>query len=105
MIRMASRFVPINVGSSAAQATLSFFGDTTGNPLSLPLSFSQSGSGTTTVASSVTQTLAAAATLLMQRNGAVNLLIGSAQLSTTGHVSGFVIFRHNNQERYAAGEP
>ena len=26
------------------------------------------------------------------------LLTGSAQLTTTGHVSGFVIFRHNGQE-------
>ena len=34
----------------------------------------------------------------MQSSGAVNLLTGSAQLSTTGNVSGFVIFRHNNQE-------
>ena len=28
----------------------------------------------------------------------LNLLTGSAQLSTTGNISGFVIFRHNNQE-------
>jgi hypothetical protein len=46
-------------GSSAAQATLSFFADQTGAPLYLPLSFPQSGAGTTTVASSVAQTLAA----------------------------------------------
>jgi hypothetical protein len=26
------------------------------------------------------------------------LVTGSAQLSTGGHVSGFVIFRHNNQK-------
>ena len=31
-------------------------------------------------------------------SGAPQLLTGSAQLSTTGKVSGFVIFRHNNQE-------
>jgi hypothetical protein len=30
--------------------------------------------------------------------GAPSLLTGSAQLSTNGHVSGFVIFRHNGQE-------
>jgi hypothetical protein len=31
-------------------------------------------------------------------SGAPNLLTGSAQLSTAGHIGGFVIFRHNNQE-------
>ena len=97
-------FVLVNVGSSAAQATLSFFADITGAPLSLPLSFPQSGIGTTTLAPSVTQTLAAGATLIVQSSGAVNLLTGSAQLSTTGNVSGFVIFRHNDQEAVVAME-
>jgi hypothetical protein len=31
-------------------------------------------------------------------DGAPQLLTGSAQLSSTGNVSGFVIFRHNGQE-------
>jgi hypothetical protein len=31
-------------------------------------------------------------------SGAPQLLTGSAQLTSAGHVSGFVIFRHNNQE-------
>jgi len=90
-------FVLVNVGTSAAPATLSFFADTTGAPLPLPLAFPQ-GNGAATTASSVSQTLAAGATLLVQSSGAPQLLIGSAQLSTTGHVSGFVIYRHNNQE-------
>jgi hypothetical protein len=30
--------------------------------------------------------------------GATNLLTGSAQLTTAGNISGFVIFRHNDQE-------
>jgi hypothetical protein len=46
----------------------------------------------------VTHTLAAGETLLVVSSGAPQLLIGSAQLNTTGHVSGFVIYRHNNQE-------
>jgi hypothetical protein len=95
-------FVLVNVGTSAARATLSFFADLTGAPLSLPLSFPQSG--TTTLAPSITQTLAAGATLIAQSSGAVNLLTGSAQLSTTGNVSGFVIFRHNDQEAVVALE-
>ena len=92
-------FVLVNTGTSAAPATLSFFADATGSPLSLPLSFPQSGDDTTTmVVPSYTQLLAAGATLLIQSSGAADLLTGSAQLTTTGHVSGFVIFRHNNQE-------
>ena len=35
---------------------------------------------------------------MIASSGTPNLLTGSAQLSTAGHVSGFVIFRHNNQE-------
>jgi hypothetical protein len=90
-------FVLVNVGASSAQATISFFADVTGSPLSLPLTFPQ-GHIADTTAPSVTQTLAAGATLVIVSSGAPNLLTGSAQLSTTGHVSGFVIFRHNSQE-------
>jgi hypothetical protein len=91
-------FVLINTGTSAAQFTLSFYNDLTGAPLSLPLTFPQPSGGVPTMAPSVTQSLAAGATLLIVSNGAVNLLTGSAQLTTAGHISGFVIFRHNNQE-------
>ena len=91
-------FVLVNTGTSAAPATLSFFADMTGAPLSLPLLFPQVGDGTTMTAPSYTAQLAAGATLVIVSNGAPTLLTGSAQLSTTGHVSGFVIFRHNDQE-------
>jgi hypothetical protein len=91
-------FELVNMGSNAAQATLSFFADN-GSPLPLSLSSPQSGSGATTVASFVTQTLAAGATFTTQSAGLVDLLLtGSAQLSTTGNVSGFAVFRHNGQE-------
>jgi len=90
-------FVLVNTGTSTAQATLSFFADQTGAPLPLPLSFPQ-GNISNRTAPSVTPSLAAGATLVIVSAGAPNLLTGSAQLSTTGHVSGFVIFRHNGQE-------
>jgi len=90
-------FVLVNTGTSAAPATLSFFADQTGAPLSLPLSFPQSGDGPVT-APSYTKTLAAGATLVIVSDGAPDLLTGSAQLSSSGNVSGFVIFRHNGQE-------
>ena len=89
-------FVLVNTGISSAEATLSFFDDVTGNPLSLPLTYVQAGNNT--VASSITQTLAAGATLMVASSGTPQLLTGSAQLSTNGHVTGFVIFRHNDQE-------
>jgi hypothetical protein len=90
-------FVLVNTGTGSAQATLSFFNDTTGTPLSLPLTFPQ-GNIADTAAPSVTQTLAPGATLMAVSGGGPQLLTGSAQLSTNGQVSGFVIFRHNNQE-------
>jgi hypothetical protein len=91
-------FVLVNTGTSAAPATLSFFNDQTGAPLSLPLSFPQTGDGTTTLATSYTKTLSAGASLVIISSGAPQLLTGSAQLTTAGQVSGFVIFRHNGQE-------
>jgi hypothetical protein len=91
-------FVLVNTGISSASATLSFFNDQTGAPLPLPLSFPQPSGGTDTTAPSVTQNLPAGATRVIVSTGAASLLTGSAQLSTNGHVSGFVIFRHNNQE-------
>ncbi len=91
-------FVLVNTGSNAASATLSFYADQTGVPMTLPLTFPQ-GNITATTASSVTQALAAGATLIVVSAGsAQQLLTGSAQLSTSGNVSGFVIFRHNDQE-------
>jgi trimeric autotransporter adhesin len=90
-------FVLVNTGTTAAPTTLSFFADQTGVSMSLPLTFPQGNIGDTT-APSVTRTLAPGATLIVVSNGAGDLLTGSAQLSTTGNVSGFVIFRHNNQE-------
>lgn len=80
-----------NLPTSPQQATLSFFDDN-GNPLTLPLTFPQTGA--TTTASSVTQTIPANGTLYIQTSGDVGtaLLTGSAQL--TG-VNGFAIFRYN----------
>jgi hypothetical protein len=91
-------FVLVNTGTSSASSTLKFFNDQTGAPLSLPLAFPQSGGGTTMTVPSYTTQLAAGATLVIVSGGAPQLLTGSAQLTTTGNVSGFVIFRHNDQE-------
>ena len=91
-------FVLVNTGTSAAPMTLSFFNDVTGAPLSLPLSYPQFGGGTTTYTPTILKTLPAGATLVIASSGAPNLLTGSAQLNTAGHIGGFVIFRHNNQE-------
>ena len=93
-------FVLVNAGDIASSATLSFYADQTGTPLTLPLAFPQSGDGSTTmsVASYTTPQMAAGATLIIVSSGAPQLLTGSAQLTSTGKVTGFEIFRHNNQE-------
>jgi hypothetical protein len=82
-------FVLVNTGTTAAQANLSFFDDN-GAPLALPL-------GTTT-APSVNQVIAAGASLIVQSVAPLSdpaPTVGSAQLTTNGHVGGFVIFRFN----------
>jgi hypothetical protein len=89
-------FVLVNAGSAPAPATLRFR-DPNGNPLPLPISYPQIGAVVTNV-SSISPTIAAGATLLVQSTGAPSLLTGSAQLTSAGNVSGFVIFRHNGQE-------
>jgi hypothetical protein len=90
-------FVLVNTGISATSATLSFFNDQTGFPLSLPLSFPQGGTAITVPA--YTAQLAAGASIVIVSSGTPQLLAtGSAQLTSTGNVSGFVIFRHGGQE-------
>jgi sugar lactone lactonase YvrE len=93
-------FVLVNTGNTPTSATLNFYADQTGAALTLPLAFPQSGDGGTTmsVASYTTSALAAGATLIIVSSGAPQLLTGSAQITSTGNLSGFVIFRHNDQE-------
>ena len=88
-------FVLVNTGASAAQAHLAFFDDN-GNPLVLPLSSPQSGASVPATASSVDSAMDAGATLVVEGTGADTdpLQTGSAQLTTNGNVSGFVIFRY-----------
>jgi hypothetical protein len=88
-------FVLVNTGGSSAPVHLSFFADN-GSPLSLPLTFPQTG--TTSTAALVNQTLAPGATLIVQSAAPLSdsaPTIGSAQLAPSGNVSGFVIFRYN----------
>ncbi len=90
-------FVLVNTGTSTAQVNLNFFADVTGAALPLPISFPQTGSAVTTM-SSVSQPLAAGASLLVQSAAPLSNpapTIGSAQLTTNGKVGGFVIFRYN----------
>lgn len=87
-----STFYIVNTGSTSASFTLSFF-DESGNPLQAPLLLPQTGVTQTT--SALTQTLAAGAMLLVetQAQDALPSISGSAQLTTTGNISGFEIFR------------
>ena len=66
------------------------FSDDKGNALSLPLSLVQTGHATTTA--TLSQTIAAGASLVIVTQ-ASTALVGSAQLTTDGNVSGFAIFR------------
>jgi len=85
-------FALVNTGTTAASATLKFFADN-GSALTLPLKVLETGA--TSSASSITQTLAAGASVWIQSAAAGALLTGSAQLTATGNVSGYAIFRYN----------
>ena len=85
-------FTLVNTGSSSAQFTLSFSDEKTGVGLPLGLIFPQSGAAQTSA--SVTQTLAAGASLLVQTHGGNSAVTCSAHLTTTGNVGGFAIFNY-----------
>ena len=93
-------FVLVNAGAVSDVAHLKFFDDS-GNPLPLSVSYPQTNAAATTV-SSADPMLAPGAMLMVQANGPLTdaVQIGSAQLTTTGNISGFVIFRYqpNGQE-------
>jgi hypothetical protein len=91
-------FVLVNKGLTAAEATLKFFATGTGAPLSIPLSFPQAGGGASATANTITRGLAAGASLIVQSAAPASdpaATIGSAQLTATGNIGGFVIFRYN----------
>ncbi len=84
----------VNTGSTSAQVTLNYF-DNGGAALTVPMSFPQTQ--TTSTANSVTQTLAANASLVIVTqgdNGASASTEGWAQLQSSGNVSGFAIFQY-----------
>ena len=81
-------------GSQPGPATLKFL-DSNGNPLQLPLSFPQTGAVTQFRRS---RYAGGRGNTCVVSSGAPESAPGSAQLTTTGEVSGFVIFRHNGQE-------
>ena len=85
-------FTLVNTGNTPASATLSFF-DQNGSALTVPLSLPQSGESLS--ANSLTRTLAAGASLLIETVGqaSVPVVVGSARLTTNGSVDAFGIFR------------
>ena len=87
-----SVFYLVNTGNASAQFTLSFF-DENGIALAVPLLLPQSGTSMTM--SPLTKTLAAGAMLVVetQAQDALTVVVGSAQVTTTGNISGFEIFR------------
>jgi hypothetical protein len=92
-------FVLTNVGTTAGEATLQFF-DNQGSPLLLPLAYPQSGR--TISSSSISETLAAGASLIIIAQESSSLLVGSAHLTATNGVTGYGMFRFNRSGQEAA---
>ncbi len=84
-------FTIANTSTVASQAELSFF-DNSGNPLELPLTGVESS--TTVTKSTLTETVAPGATLVISTQASI-ALVGSAQLTASNAVSGFAVFRYN----------
>ena len=93
-------FALVNRGTTAANATLNFFADN-GSAQSLPLKVLETGVASNT--SSITETIAPGASLWIQSAApaAGPLLTGSAQLTTTGNIGGYAIFRYNTNGQEA----
>jgi len=88
-------FTLTNTGTTEASIQLSFFDDN-GDPVSLPLAFEDSKETTTTA--TVSETIAAGATLVIATNAKSNaaLVSGSAELTSQGgNTSGFAVFHYN----------
>jgi hypothetical protein len=87
-------FTLVNSGTVASTARLSFFDDN-GNPLALPLSFPQTSTVPQTPVTTLDRTLGPGATLIIESTGpdAQVTQVGSAQLLTTGNITGFAVFR------------
>lgn len=87
----------VNMGTAEAQATLEFLDDA-GNLLELPLLFPQTG--VTKTASSLTLSLSAGSSMLIQTQAGSGqpARVGSAQLTASGSVGGFAIFQNAGQE-------
>ena len=93
----------VNTSNAPATAQVELFDDN-GNPLTLPLNFPQSGAASST--STINQTIAPYADLIVQTSGADAVQVGSARLIANGAVSGFVRFRYEpwDQETIVAAD-
>ena len=86
-------FYVANTTGRTSTITLSFFDDG-GNPLSLPLTYLQTG--VTATAATVTKTLANGALLVIQAQGLdAQVALGSAQLTSDFGVNAFALFRYD----------
>jgi len=81
------------MNSTASNITLSFF-DGNGNPLSLPLTFLQTGVAVT--AATITHTVAPGALLVIEAQGlGPQVALGAARLTSDQGTSGFALFRYD----------
>ncbi|HSR08467.1 MAG TPA: hypothetical protein VLM42_15040, partial [Bryobacteraceae bacterium] len=87
-----SIFYVVNLAPQTSNVTLSFFDDS-GNPLTLPLTFLQTGA--TLTSATVTQALGVGATLVIETQGGAQVSLGSAQLTSDHISSGFALFRYD----------
>src|ERR1035441_8383631 len=86
----------INTSSSAVPVTVVLHGDD-GSALSLPVTTTQQGASQTTTTASVSATINPNATVLITTGQLPSTAVGWADVSSTGSIGGFAIFRQTPQ--------
>jgi Putative binding domain, N-terminal len=89
-----TQFTLLNTGTVAASGKLSFF-DNNGNPLNLNLSFPATPTQGTVTGPAIEQVINPGAELIINTSGPDNqpVVVGWAQLSTSGSITGFATFQ------------
>lgn len=86
----------VNTSSAVVPVTVALHNDD-GSALSLPVTTTQQGASQTTTTASVTATISPNATLLITTGTLASTVVGWADVSSTGSLGGYAIFRQTPQ--------
>ena len=97
----SSTITAVNTGAAANGVRFDFFAND-GSPLTLPLELPQTPGGSISTSSAFNRILGAGELLVVTSQAPGDLLVGSGQVSTSGGIGGFSMFRDNLSGQEAA---